>query len=467
MTKNTKRLLFGVIAVAVLGGTYAALLLHPAEEEADSVPSEELVSMDTADLASVQVTLRDGSSFTMTTSSDDSGTSYTMSGASEDDYSESLMQGLMDAACDISARPIEETCSDPEKYGLSAEDDTNTLVITDTDGTAVTLTIGLSGELGTYCSTNGGTAVYLLDSDTAETLTQAQSYYRNLTVLGGYYSLSDELKSLTIDHMDDGTTVTLSARDTSDMDSDVAQAYSKYVFTAPLSCDADDDELSTGLLSGLQSGLTAQSIVEDNPSDLSRYGLDDPTRIELAASSLDAAILIGDATDDGGIYVMKEGGKTVYLCTASDYSFLEEDWNDWRSTNLLPCALSEVDKITVTQGDETHTVDITHVEADENESDDADDDTATLDGADMTDDALEQFFLAITSVNYPRLIDDPQDAAASATVTLTMNDGSTRSLAFTKGGSREYLVSVDGGAYAYGVPQDDLTSILDALTTGA
>ena len=126
-----------------------------------------------------------------------------------------------------------------------------------------------------------------------------------------------------------------------------------------------------------------------------------------------------------------------------------------------------MDKITVTQGDETHTVDITHVEADENESDDADDDTATLDGADMTDDALEQFFLAITSVNYTRLIDDPQDAAASATVTLTMNDGSTRSLAFTKGGSREYLVSVDGGAYAYGVPQDDLTSILDALTTGA
>lgn len=467
MTKNTRRLLSGMIAVAVLGGAYAALLLHPKEEETNSTPFEELVSMDTDDLASVQVTLRDGSSFTMATSSDDSGTTYTMSGAAENDYSESLMQGLMNAACGISARLVEEDCADPGKYGLSAEDDTDTLVITGTDGTAVTLTIGLSNDLGTYCSADGGTAVYLLDSDTAETLTQAQSYYRNLTVLGGYYSLSDELKSLTIDHMDDGTVVTLSARDISGMDDDTAKAYSQYIFTAPMSCDADDSELSTGLLSGLQSGLTAQSIAEDNPSDLSQYGLDDPIRIAIAASSLDAAILVGDETDDGGIYVMKEGGRTVYLCTASDYSFLEEDWNDWRSTNLMPCALSEVDKITVTEGGETHTVDITHVESDENEEQDEDDNTATLDGEDMTDDALKQFFLAITSVNYTRLVDDPQDAEASATVTLTMNDGSTRSLAFTKGGSREYLVSVNGGAYAYGVPQDDLTSILNALTTGA
>ena len=121
MTKNTRRLLSGMIAVAVLGGAYAALLLHPKEEETDSTPFEELVSMDTDDLASVQVTLRDGSSFTMATSSDDSGTTYTMSGAAENDYSESLMQGLMNAACGISARLVEEDCADPGKYGLSAE----------------------------------------------------------------------------------------------------------------------------------------------------------------------------------------------------------------------------------------------------------------------------------------------------------------------------------------------------------
>lgn len=467
MTKQTKRLFSGAAAVVLLGGVYAALILNPAEPDTDETPSAQLVQLDTADLASVQVTLRDGSSFTMTTSSDDSGTAYTMSGEAEDDYSASLMQGLMDAVCDISARPVEENCTEPEKYGLSADDNMDTLVITDADGTAISLKLGLIGELGTYCSIDDGTSIYLLDTDTADTLTHVQSYYRNLTILGGYYSLSDELKTLTIDQMDDGTVVTLSARDTSEMDEDTAAAYSTYVFTAPIACDADDTELSTGLLSGLQSGLTAQSIAADNPSDLSAYGLDDPIRIAISASSLDAAILLGDETDDGGIYVMKEGGKTVFVCTASDFDFLQDDWNDWRSSNLMPCALSEVKQITVTQDGETHTVAVTHVQADENEESDTDDDIATLDGADMTDAALEQFFLAVTSVNYTRLVDDPQPAEPSVTVTLTMEDGSTRSLAFCKGGSREYLVSVNGGAYAYGVPQDDLTSILDALTTGA
>ena len=48
-----------------------------------------------------------------------------------------------------------------------------------------------------------------------------------------------------------------------------------------------------------------------------------------------------------------------------------------------------------------------------------------------------------------------------------MTDGSVRSLAFAKGGSREYLVRVNNGTFSYGVGQDDLTSILDALTTGS
>lgn len=468
MRKNTKRLCIGVAAVAVLGGIYAWLMLHPAEEETDT-PSTALVSMDSDDLASVNITLRDGSSYTVSFSSDDSGTAYTMSG-DDLDYSESLMQSLMDAAVSISARPVEEASADLAQssvdlaqYGLSDEDETDTVVITDTDGTQTTLTIGLSNDFGTYCTT-GGTAVYLLDSSTAESLTQPQSYYRNLTILGGYYTLSNELYTLSIDHMADGSTVSLEARDTDALDEDAVSAYSGFVFTAPLSCDADDSKLSTGMLSDLESGLTANAIVEDNPADIGKYGLDTPTRISMTANSLDATLLVGDTTDDGQIYVMLEGGKTVFSCDASCYAFLEEDWNSWRSTNLMPCALCEIDRITVTNGGETHTAEITHVDADENEDADTDTETAVLDGSDMTDDALQQLFLAVSSVNYTRLVDDPQTAQAQITVTLTMTDGSTRSLAFVKGGSREYLASVNGGAYAYGVPQDDVTSILENIT---
>lgn len=469
MKKNTKRLLAAAVAAAVLGGVYAALLLHPKQEESTE-DSVSLISMDSSEIAEIHVTLRDGSSdYTLQISSDDSGTTYTMAGAaSTESYSQSLMESLLSNACAVSARLVEQDCSDLSKYSLSDSDATDTIVLTDTSGNTSTLSLGLvSSTLGTYCTQNGGSDVYVLDADTAQALTEPQSYYRTLTVLGGYYSLSSELTSLRIDSMRDGTTVALSARDTSGLTDSQSTAYSSFVFTEPVACDADDTALSGSILSDLQSGLTAQSIAEDNPSDLSQYGLDTPIRIQLTASNLDAAVLVGNTTDDGGIYVMLEGGSTVFLCTASNFSFLDEDWNSWRSTTLLPCALTQLTSVTVTQDGTTHTVTFTQTDADENEEADSTSTTAMLDDDDMTDDAMQKFFLAVTSVNYTRLINDPQEASPSITVTLTKTDGSAHTLSFVKGGSREYFADLDGSGFVYSVPQDDITSILDALSTGA
>ncbi|MDO4174830.1 MAG: DUF4340 domain-containing protein [Eubacteriales bacterium] len=469
MKKNTKRLLCGGCAVVVLGLAYAGLTLLPETEETDDAQTVSLVSMDSDSLASVQVSPSDGAAYTVQFEHDDSGTTYTMSGGEADaDYSESLLQELMNHACSISARLVEENCDDLSAYGLSESDTTSSVTITDADEAATRLTFGASNDIldGTYCTVDGGSTVYLLDSDSADSLLQPQTYYRNLTVLGSYYSLSSELESLTIDAMSDGSVVTIQARDTSDMDEEAVDSYSSFVLTQPLSCDADDSTLKSGVLSDLQDAMTAQEIVEDNPTDLSQYGLDTPrAKLRITTNSLDATVLVGDTNADGdGVYLMTEGGSTVFLSTASDFNFLDDDWNDWRSTNLMPCALSELDSITLTQDDMVSEVVLTTVPADENEEEDEDTITATLNGEELSEDALDQLYLAISSVNYVRLVDDPEeDAQAEATLTLTMTDGTTRSLAFTKGGSREYLVSVDGGAFAYGVRQDDLTSILEAF----
>lgn len=464
MRKNTKRLIAGSLAVVILGGIYAGVT-HLPEQEDTGRQSVSLVSMDTSDLSQVHVMIGD-EEYTIQCSHTDDKTTCSMAGTDAADYSESLLQEMTEQACSISGQLIAENCETLEDYGLSDEDSTGTVEITDTDEKTTVLTLGTSNDVlgGTYCRVGNGNTVYLLDSSTAEALTQEQSYYRNLTVLGSYYSLSSELQSLRIDAMADGTTVAIQARDTTDMDDTVADNYSEFVFTQPVSCDADDNTLSTGVLSDLQDALTAQAIVEDNPADLGKYGLEQPTaRLHITTSSLDAMVLVGDTDGDGGIYLMKEGDSTVFLSSASSFGFLKEDWNDWRSTNLMPCALGELSSITVKQGDTTHTVAITHTEDDDGETED----TATLDGADMTDDALQQLYLAVSSVNFIRLVEEPEDKQPEVTVTLTMTDGSVRSLAFAKGGSREYLVRVNNGTFSYGVGQDDLTSILDALTTGS
>ena len=485
MRKNTKRLILGLAAVAILGGIYAGLMHMPDEQDTSS-ETKTLVSLDTEKLSSIHVTLSSGDDYTLTSTTKNKKTTYTMS-ASQDAsaYSDSLMQNLCSTASSISGKVVEESCEDLSKYGLADGDSVSTVEITDTDKKTTTLCFGLSSDVvsGTYCQINGKNTVYLVDSDTASALLEQESYYRNLTVLGSYYSLSSEVQSLTVDALADGTVLTVQARDTSGMDETTAKAYSGFVFTAPESCDADDSELKSGLFSDLQTLLTAQSIAEDNPSDLSKYGLDKPTaRVHIKTNSMDATVLIGGTTDDGsGRYVMKEGGSTVFISDASACGFLNDSWSDWRSTNLMPFSLNEVSQITVTQDGTTHTVAVTqetsdddtdHADSEDSSNTDSSDSdssdisqTATLDGETMSTKALQQLYAALDSVNYTRILDTPTQQQTLATVTLTMTDGSTRSLSFAKGGSREYLVSVDGGAYAYGIQQDELTSITDALTT--
>ncbi len=462
MKKTTRNLLIGLAAVAVLGAAYAALQLSPeSEEESDAAVS--LTQLDSTQLASVHVATRDGADFTMACASDDSGITYTMSG-DEADYSQTLMQQLLDTACAVSATTVREDCDALADYGLSDGDACDTVEITDTDGGTTVLRIGLTNELlGSYCTKDGGDTVYLLDADTVTALTQPQSYYRNLTVLGSYYSLSSDLTGLTIETPDGSNSIALIARDTSDMDDTVADAYSRFVFTQPQACDADDTALTDGLLSPLQSGLTALSIAADAPDDLAQYGLDNPVRIHLTANNLDDTVLVGSKTaDETGIYVKTESGSTVYLCDASYFAFLDTDWNEWRSKTLVTCALQEMQTVMVQWDGATHTVQFTQTPADENDEEDQDETTATLDGEEMDDDAVQQLFGAVTSVDYTRLIEDPvSDETADAVVTVA-TDGASHTMSFVKGGSREYLVSVDGGSYAYGVPQDELYSILRA-----
>ena len=471
MRKNTKRLILGLVAVAILGGVYAGLMHMPDEQDTSSNETKTLVSLDTEKLSIVHVTLSGGDDYTLTSTTENKKTTYSMSGSQDASaYSDSLMQNLCSTASSVS--------------GLADSDSVSTVAITDTDGKTTTLRFGVSSDVvsGTYCNIDGKTDVYLVDSDTASALLEQESYYRNLTVLGSYYSLSSEVQSLTVDALADGTVLTIQAQDTSGMDETTAKAYSDFVFTAPVSCDADDSALKNGLLSDLQTLLTAQSIAADNPSDLSQYGLDKPVaRVHIKTNSIDATILIGSTTDDNsGRYVMKEGGSTVFISDASGCGFLNDTWSDWRSTNLMPFSLNEVSQITVTQDGTTHTVTVTQETADADSQDAESEDssntdssdtssdvsqTAALDGETMSTEALQKLYAALDSVNYTRILDTPTQQQALASVTLTMTDGSTRSLSFAKGGSREYLVSVDGGAYAYGVQQDELTSITDALTT--
>ena len=108
MRKNTKRLLLGLVAVAILGGVYAGLMHMPGEQNTSS-ESKTLVSADADALSSIHVALSGGDDYTLTSTTKNKKTTYTMSGTQDTSaYSDSLMQNLFSTASSISGTVVDE-----------------------------------------------------------------------------------------------------------------------------------------------------------------------------------------------------------------------------------------------------------------------------------------------------------------------------------------------------------------------
>lgn len=466
MKRTTKRLLAAGIAVVLLGGAYAFLLTHPEEEETDQETTA-LTSMEADSITNIAVSLRDGESFSIDCSSDDSGTSYVMADDEDGAYDENQFSSLLNTVCAVSGTLVDASSEDLANYELDNDSILDSITVTQEDGTETTLLFGLHSDAldGTYCRLASSTDVFFVSTETVETLLREQSEYLSVSVLHSYYSLSSDLNRLTVDSLRDGTTLTVERRDTSDLTDAQAEAYSTYVITEPEPCDADDSALSSGLLGDLQTGLTAQAVaaVQATDKQLADYGLDDPVaKLTLTFENAKKVVLIG-ATDGDSTYVMCRGDDTVYDCSSSAFGFLDEDWTQYRSTQLLAFAKSQLKRASLTYGKTAHTAKLTYVEADENEEEDVDTMTGTLDGEELETEDIDALYTALTTLNAVSILDDPSDAEAALTLSIKLTDGTKHTLALAKGGSREYFADVDGSGYRYTVSQTDVDMLLSAF----
>lgn len=466
MTNTSKRLLLLAAAVIILGCIYVLLLTHPKSENEDST-SVSLVSIDSDKISQIDVQLDGSDAFRVSVSADGSSTSCTMaSGDTDGTYDSDKMNSLLTTASSVSGTLIEESCTDLGKYGL--ENSQNTVTITQTDGSATTLYLGLQSDVldGTYCQIDDSSAVYFIPSSTSDVLLQPQIDYLSLLILPTYYSLSNDLQALTVNTLSDGTSFSLKRRDTSELDDSEADLYSRFIITEPQQCDADDSALSNGILGQLQYGLNAEAIADDNASDLSRYGLDRPTAsVRLKFSGKAQTILVGD-TDGDLIYVMRKGDTTVYQCDAKNYAFLSDDWSTYRSSVLLTFPKTQMQTLTLRQGTSSHTAKITYVPAEENEKADTDMLTGTLDDKELSTEQIDQLYVALTTLRAVSVLETPADGADEIlSLSIELTNGSAHHISLCKGGSREYIAEVDGNGFRYTLSQTQIDTLMNAFQT--
>ncbi len=127
----------------------------------------------------------------------------------------------------------------------------------------------------------------------------------------------------------------------------------KWQITAPKPLGADQEAVSS-LLSGLSS-LNSDRLVDDKATDLSQYGLAQPS-LELDITTKDSKpqkILLGDETPAGSaVFAKLEGDPRVFTIASYNKSSLDKSANDLRDKRLLTLdfdKLSQVELVTKKQ----------------------------------------------------------------------------------------------------------------------
>ncbi len=117
---------------------------------------------------------------------------------------------------------------------------------------------------------------------------------------------------------------------------DLARKDGKWVITAPESYPADQDAVSS--VASSLSPLTADSIVDDNPADLGKYGLKSPSLTVTVheKNGKSPEILFGDDVPAGSlVYARLDSSPKVYAVSSSVKTSFDKSVNDLRDKRLL------------------------------------------------------------------------------------------------------------------------------------
>jgi len=121
-----------------------------------------------------------------------------------------------------------------------------------------------------------------------------------------------------------------------------------WMLTAPLSTEADQREVQN-LIRALVTGTVTRA-VEDHPTNLAPFGLDNPvTTITVAAGAARETFSIGDSGPlTSTLYVLRESDRKVLLTNLAPKDFVNKTLMTFRRKDLLRLSSGDVDRIRLT-----------------------------------------------------------------------------------------------------------------------
>ncbi len=464
--KQLKPLIITAIALVVLAvAVFGLYKLFPAisDEPGSSSPSHstsnlsKIVDRSSSEVKSVEISTDEGENFAIDYSkgSDGMQTAALRGGDPKLTYN---MADLLTLSGYVSLLvPVEEIPEGGEDSLFGFDAPRRTIKVTFTDGEKITLIIGNDTPLGSgvYIKRSDRKNVYTVGRTTADVLMATLSDYRSF-ILFSPPETSDMLQTVSLERPGKKTIALTRKKDAGTNDENVAaKITSDYLITSPVTSDASTDTLYSSFLDRIIE-IRAQSIVEDHPKDLKKYGLDNPSRLRFTTTDgMEVSILIGDRASSGGRYVMNEGIPSV-LVTEADIGFMSISHSDIIMRLVWFHNSSDISRIDYElPGGEKHSFKL-RLTPDALEG--------SYDGKDLgADNATNLYLRTVRFTLQGEFQDGTKYGESAVKITATLKNGRTSTLELAKMNERQFAAIIDGRKPEFFVGIDEVNELLEAF----
>ena len=462
--KQFKPVLIAAIACLIVAGALFAVMKFMPNEAEEITPTNKaedsmlmIIQKSATSVQRVEVKTDFGESFSIDYSLDDTGSTVaTLHGGDKNlAYDQ---KGLTDLTGYVGFLAAIQEIPDAKDKEFGFDKPQREINVSYTDGEKITLLFGKdapSGD-GIYVKREDTGVVYLIGGSSEEMLMKTLNDYRVFTLFGPYEETTD-IRKVTIEREgEDKLDVEAKGKEVSTSEE---TAVAQYEIKSPTQADVSNDALETSLLKPLIA-IASETLVEDNPKDLAKYGLDHPVRVEFDDSDgKTVSFLIGSDAENGGTYVMLDGANSVVL-TKEPIPFVNVDYTDLMLKLIFLHNMDTVSSVQYQMDDGTVNTFII------NSTDPA---NATFNGAEMSADNMSNLFLLTVRFTLQGKLDSSMKyGAPKLTVNMKLKNGSTTTLQLCEINDRHYAAIIDGTArYYVNVNQvNELITAFDTLKSG-
>ncbi len=422
-----------LVIVALLVGVYFAMdRLKPNDSLTEKTPDDliRLTDYTTDEIESVKLENPDGTFII-----EKRDTEWILSSPKDLKYDSSILSSIViNSSSIIADKLIEENAQDLAKYGL---DNVITVTIKGKDSKRDTvLEVGdrTPTESGYYVKLAGKSDVYVISSYSGNYLVTDRNGMRSKQMFDFTY---EEITSLSLDRKGENVFA-------SEMDSET-KAWS---MVKPISGSTNSSALMP-MLDALANS-TVSSFVEDKPTDLAQYGLDNPTYVfEFETESHGAFRLSmgAEKVKSSEVYAQLDGSDEVFTMNISSFTFLDKPLKEIIEVFAYIVNIDKVEKIDLTMDGKTTYMTL-DVYKDAEGKTDNDKDKFTVNGIDASgknedgDQPFRKFYQALIGISLDEIdVEGMPSGEAELVINYTLNDGSTMKVEFISKDNNYYYVS--------------------------